>query len=68
MWRQALSNARKKQRRSYSGKKKRHTQNAQLIVAQQTRESLWVTVGKGREHDFTLCKRSQVAIAEEIEC
>ena len=68
MWRKALSNARKKQRRYYSGKKKRHTQKAQLVVAHKTREIICVTGGKGREHDFKLFKRSQIAIAEEIEC
>jgi len=68
MWRKARSNARKKQRRSYSGKKKRHAQNAQLVVAPQTREILCVAVGKGREHDCNLFKRSRIARAEEREC
>jgi hypothetical protein len=27
-----------------------------------------VAVGKGREHDFKLFKRSRIAIAQEIEC
>jgi hypothetical protein len=57
----------KKQRRYSSGQKKRHTPKAQLVVAQQTREVLCAAVGKGREHDWILFKRSQIAIAAEIE-
>src|SRR5512143_4081099 len=60
--------ATKKQRRYYSGKKKRHTHKAQVVVAQRTREIVCVAVGKGREHDFSLFKRSRIAFKEEIEC
>jgi IS5 family transposase len=60
--------ATKQQRRYSSGKKKRHTQKAQLVVAQRTREIVCVAVGKGREHDFNLFKRSRIALKEEIEC
>jgi hypothetical protein len=60
-------NDHKKQWKYYSGKKKRHTQNSQLIVSYQTRESIGVAVGKGREHDFKLCKRSKIAIQDKRE-
>jgi hypothetical protein len=39
-----------------------------VVVAHQTREILCVAVGKGREHDFKLFKRSKLTIKEEIEC
>ena len=35
---------------------------------QTTREILCVALGKGREHDFNLFKRSKVTMAAEIEC
>ena len=38
------------------------------MIAQRTREIVCVTVGKGREHDFKLFKRSRLACKEEIEC
>jgi DDE superfamily endonuclease len=37
-------------------------------VSHQTREIICVAVGKGREHDFTLFKRSKIAIQDKIEC
>jgi hypothetical protein len=58
----------KQQRRYYSGKKKRHPYKAQVVVAQRTREIICVAVGKGREHDFKLFKRSRVAFNEAVEC
>jgi hypothetical protein len=68
MWRKVPSNGPKKQRQYYSGKKKRHTQKAQVVVAHQMRELICVAIGKGREHDCTLFKRSKLTIKEEIAC
>jgi hypothetical protein len=68
MWRKAPSSGPKKQRPYYSGKKKRPTQKAQVVVAHKTREIICVAVGKGREHDVKLFKRSQLPIQAESEC
>ena len=56
-------NVQKKQRRHYSGKKKRHTQKAQVIVNWQTKEILATDFAQGRQHDFQLFKDSQCAFA-----
>lgn len=56
----------KKQRQWYSGKKKRHTIKAQLIVCAETLQILLVVCGKGRRHDFTLLKRCRVKILKQI--
>lgn len=49
----------KKQKQYYSGKKKRHTQKAQLIIDHKTKAIICVAVGKGSEHDSRLLKRSK---------
>jgi hypothetical protein len=56
----------KKQRQWYSGKKKRHTIKAQLLVCLETLQILLVICGKGRTHDFTLLKRSKLKMLKEI--
>jgi hypothetical protein len=50
----------------YSGKKKRHTIKAQLIVCLTTLTILVVVCGKGRMHDFTLFKQSYRGILQSI--
>jgi hypothetical protein len=64
----SLCHPRKKQRQYYSGKKKRHAQKAQVVIAHKTREIICVATGKGCEHDFKLFKRSKLTIQAEIEC
>ena len=54
------------QRQFYSGKKKRHTIKAQLIVCLTTLTILVVVCGKGRIHDFTLFKQSYRGILQSI--
>lgn len=54
------------QRDFYSGKKKRHTIKAQLIVCLTTLTILVVVCGKGRTHDFTLFKRTNRGILQTI--
>lgn len=56
----------KKQRIHYSGKKKRHTQKAQLIVNQQTQEIIATAFAKGSKHDFQLFKDSHVIMSTSI--
>ena len=62
------SNVQKKQKGSYSGKKKRHTQKAQVIVNKKTAQIIATAFAKGSVHDFQLFKISRLGIAEEIEC
>ncbi|MEH2251328.1 transposase family protein [Nostoc sp.] len=50
----------KKQRRYYSGKKKRHTLKAQLVVDQASGKIICTSYGIGRIHDFRLLKNTQV--------
>ena len=55
----------KKQRRYFSGKKKRHTLKTQLVVEKSTRRVLCIAHEKGRRHDFRLFKRSKVRLHPE---
>ncbi|MDV2997795.1 MAG: hypothetical protein N4J56_007500 [Chroococcidiopsis sp. SAG 2025] len=56
----APSNAQKKQRAYYSGKKKRHTLKTQVVVNQANGQIICTTFGKGRVHDFRLFKRARI--------
>ena len=58
----------KKQRRYYSGKKKRHTQQAQLIINQHSLQIIATAFSRGSKHDFQLFKDSLTAISEQISC
>jgi uncharacterized protein YyaL (SSP411 family) len=49
-----------KKRRHYSGKKKRHTQKAQLMVNLNAKQILATAFAQGSTHDFQLFKQSQV--------
>ena len=50
----------KKQKQSYSGKKKKHTFKAQIIVDKATKLILATSFAKGSVHDFSLLKKSKV--------
>ena len=65
---QAIERPRKKQKSHYSGKKKRHTQKAQVIVNQKTLEIIATAFCKGRKHDFRLFKESYGGMHKEIVC
>jgi hypothetical protein len=56
----------KAQRDYYSGKKKRHTIKAQLIVCLKTLQILLLVCGKGRTHDFTLLKQCRLRITTAL--
>lgn len=58
----------KKQKSHYSGKKKCHTQKAQVIVNQRTLEIIATAFGKGKNHDFKLFKENYAGIHKEIVC
>ena len=63
-----LSNDPKKQKQHYSGKKKCHTQKAQVIIDQATLEIIATAFSQGKKHDFQLFKESYGGIAPEIVC
>jgi IS5 family transposase len=58
----------KKQRQSYSGKKKRHTQKAQLVVDTKTKQILATAFSNGKEHDFKLFGKSRTALLPQTKC
>ena len=63
-----IERPKKKQRRYYSGKKKRHTLKAQVVVDQRTGKIICTAYGTGRMHDFCLFKASQVVFAHSQIC
>lgn len=52
----------KKQRRFYSGKKKRHTMKTQVIAEQESKKIVCTKFSNGKKHDFRLFKESKVRI------
>jgi transposase len=58
----------KKQRRHYSGKKKRHTQKAQVVIDPSKKRIVATAFAEGAVHDFTLFKQSRTAMNEKIRC
>ncbi len=57
-----MSDPKKKQRKYYSGKKKRHTFKTQLVVNKASREIVAVEIRNGKMHDFRIFKESGVRI------
>ena len=49
----------------YSGKKKKYTQKAQIVINYAAAKLLSVEFASGREHDFKLFKRSGLPLAED---
>jgi hypothetical protein len=58
----------KKQRTYYSGKKKRHTLKAQVMVDLVTGQIICTAFGKGRVHDFRLFKLHRLPMLPEQLC
>ena len=56
----------KKQRQYYSGKKKRHTIKAQVVVNKPNREIICTSFSNGKRHDFRVFKESKVRILPDI--
>ena len=54
------------QRKYYSGKKKRHTMKAQIVVDKTTKEIICVKTSEGKRHDFKLFKDSRLPIHKDI--
>ncbi len=55
----------KKQKRYYSGKKKRHTLKTQLLVNLRTGEIIALAFSNGKKHDFQLFKDSCTHVKAE---
>ncbi|QOW47924.1 transposase family protein [Acinetobacter piscicola] len=58
-------NALKKQKISYSGKKKAHTFKVQAIIHYKTQEILSLSMCKGSQHDFELFKKNLKLIPKD---
>jgi len=61
-----IQRPKKKQKKSYSGKKKRHTQKAQILLSEELK-ILRVDVAKWRVHDKKIFDRSKLPITKESE-
>ena|ERR1700761_6727773 len=58
--------AQKRQRRFYSGKKKRHALKTQLVVDKQSLKVICTTFTNGKRHDFSLFKESGVHCLADV--
>lgn len=63
-----LENVQKKQKKFYSGKKRKHTLKSQIIINQKNKQILCTAYGKGKDHDFKLLKHSQTNLLSKIKC
>ena len=61
-----IERPKKKQKKFYSGKKKRHTLKAQITVDKESKKIISTDFGNGRMHDFKLYQRSNTAIHPDI--
>ncbi|PWF96276.1 transposase family protein [Spiroplasma poulsonii] len=56
------SNAQKRKKQSYSGKKKKHTIKTQVIIEQETKKIIATSFSLGKKHDYALFKESKIPI------
>jgi hypothetical protein len=63
-----VSARKKKQRRYYSGKKKRHTQKAQVVGDKITGKIIATAFSDGKTADFALFKQSETAMVGSLTC
>ncbi|MEK7306056.1 MAG: IS5 family transposase [Nitrospirota bacterium] len=57
-----IERPKKKQRKYYSGKKKRHSLKTQMVLNRTTRQIICTAYGNGSQHDFSLYKQSRLAL------
>jgi len=57
----------KKQRQFYSGKKKCHTQKAQIVIDHASQSIVCVAVCAGKTHDFALYKATRLVLPASVE-
>ncbi|KEI36078.1 mobile element protein ISF1, ORFB [Francisella sp. W12-1067] len=62
---QRIKNRNNKQRHFYSGKKRRHTLKAQVVVDKKTKAVICTAFSNGKRHDFRLFKESKTYIHPE---
>ena len=60
LWKVPQKDPKKKQKKFYSGKKKRHTQKLEIRVGAKTKRIYDVIYGKGKEHDFKIHKKKRI--------
>jgi DDE superfamily endonuclease/Helix-turn-helix of DDE superfamily endonuclease len=56
----------KKQKRKYSGKKKRHTLKSLFIIDAKSKEICFIAISNGSTHDFKMLKDSKLQINDSI--
>ena len=61
-----IERPKKKQKKFYSGKKKRHTLKSQITVDKESKKIISTDLSNGKMHDFKLYKRSNTAIHPDI--
>ena len=59
-------NVQKKQKIHYSGKKKCHTQKAQLVINKETQMIVCTNFSNGKKHDFKLFKDSKTICSSNV--
>src|SRR5271168_688115 len=62
-----IRNRNNKQKRYYSGKKKRHTLKSQVVVDKQSSLIICTNFCHGKKHDFKLFKDSKVRWVQKIQ-
>jgi len=60
-----IKNRKNKQKQYFSGKKKRHTQKAQVVIDRKTELIICTSFTNGKKHDFNLYKKSNLNLKEE---
>lgn len=62
-----MKNRKNKQKRYYSGKKKRHTQKTQVVVDKESQKIICIDFCEGKKHDFRLFKESKVRFRSDTQ-
>ncbi|UZQ29222.1 MAG: IS5 family transposase [Spiroplasma phoeniceum] len=57
-----IQRPKKRQKQSYSGKKKKHIIKTQVIIEQETEKIIATSFSLGKKHDYALFKESKIAI------
>ncbi|MBW3058726.1 MAG: IS5/IS1182 family transposase [Spiroplasma poulsonii] len=57
-----IQRSKKRQKQSYSGKKKKHTIKTQVIIEQETKKIIATSFSLGKKHDYALFKESKIPI------
>lgn len=60
--RKKIKNRRNKQKRYYSGKKKKHSIKSQIVFNRNTKKIIALKTSTGRKHDFRLFKESKTSL------